>query len=97
MDEANAKIKKIADGKFLDNNKYKLNCGKQPTGFTIKLTSQRVKLSIKVKASQISTVLQGCFGGTRACGWVRGSGAAGQAKYSELCRTHPPGGGAWLW
>ena len=56
MDEASAKIKKITDSKFLDNNKYKLNCGKQPTGFTIKLTSQRVKLSIKLKASRISTV-----------------------------------------
>jgi len=96
VDEANANIKKITDSKFLDNNKYKLNCGKQPTGFTIKLTSQRVKLSIKLKASQISTspreCHQECFGGTRAGGCVRGGGAAGQAKYSVLCRTHPPWG-----
>ena len=69
MDEANANIKKITDSKFLDSNKYKLNCGKQPTGFTIKLTSQRVKLLIKLKASQISSFCV-TLGGTRACGWV---------------------------
>ena len=57
VDEANSKIKKITDSKFLDNNKYKLNCGKQPTGFTIKLTSQRVKLSIKLKASTRQSTL----------------------------------------
>jgi len=59
VDEANSNIKKITDSKFLDNNKYKLNCGKQPTGFTIKLTSQRVKLAIKLKGSSTAATYAG--------------------------------------
>jgi len=40
-------------------SRYKLNCGKQPTGFTIKLTSQRVKLSIKLKGSSTAATYAG--------------------------------------
>jgi len=39
--------------------RYKLNCGKQPTGFTIKLTSQRVKLAIKLKGSSTAATYAG--------------------------------------
>jgi len=40
-------------------SRYKLNCGKQPTGFTIKLTSQRVKLSIKLKGTSTTATYAG--------------------------------------
>jgi len=59
VDDANSNIKKITDSKFLDNNKYKLNCGKMPTGFTIKLTTSRVKLTIKKKGTATAATYAG--------------------------------------
>lgn len=56
-DESNSNIKKLTDSKF--DSKYKLNCGKQPTGFSIKLTKSRVKLTIKVKGSSTTATYAG--------------------------------------
>ena len=89
VDEANSNIKKITDSKFLDNNKYKLNCGKQPTGFTIKLTSQRVKLSIKLKASTrqstLHTLAEGLSCVWCSCGDGGGGGGGGVCVCVCVC------------
>ena len=50
-DEANDTIKNITDAKFLADTNYKLNCGKQPTGFTINRTTSSVNLAIYVNGT----------------------------------------------
>ena len=73
-DANNEKYKKINDAAFVGGDKYKLSCGKQPTGFKIKGTKSLV--AIKITKSGTSEVVQ-----------YTGTGTAAQQYELDACQN----------